>query len=265
MLVDTAAVYDPSLYDLVIPGDFAGDIAWYVEQARSAGGDVLELAAGTGRVTIPIAEAGVEVWALDVDAAMLGALDRKLEGRESGLRARVHPVDGSMSDFALGRSFALVICPFRAFLHNLTRGEQLACLTRAFEHLRPGGAVAFNVFHPSLEYMAGSAGPFEGVWRWVGDQTLSDGRRLVRSEAHRYSTVEKRVASRTRYEICGARGEVEKTFVRALELAYLYPDDIRSLLGECGFVEVEIFGGFDERPFTNDREELVVRARRPAL
>ncbi|MBW8713162.1 MAG: class I SAM-dependent methyltransferase [Acidobacteria bacterium] len=72
-----------------------------------------------------------------------------------------------MRTFQLAERFALIIAPFRAFLHNVTESDQLACLRRVHEHLRPGGRFAFNVFHPSLEFMSQHAGALAGVWRCV--------------------------------------------------------------------------------------------------
>lgn len=141
------------------------DVEWYRKKAIDAGGPVLELGAGTGRVTIPIAEAGVRVSALDLDARMLDSLRQKLATLPAEVQSRVTLHHGDMRAFALDQQFALVIIPFRAFLHNITREDQLAALRCAHAHLKPGGQLAFNVFHPSLEYMAAHAGAFAGVWR----------------------------------------------------------------------------------------------------
>ena len=94
--------------------------------------------------------------------------------------ARISVHQGDMRSFALGRSDTRSsIIPFRAFLHNLTRDDQLAALRCAHAHLRPGGELALNVFHPSLEYMAANAGASAGVWRWRATRKL-DGRRIRR-------------------------------------------------------------------------------------
>jgi SAM-dependent methyltransferase len=147
-------LYKPELYDIVTPTSFRGDAEWYRGKARECGGPVLELGAGTGRITLGIAQAGVSVHALDADPAMLDALRQKLANQPTEVKERVVVMVGDMRVFTLAERFALIIAPFRAFLHNLTEQDQLACLDRVREHLRPGGCFAFNVFHPSLEYMA---------------------------------------------------------------------------------------------------------------
>lgn len=263
MLAPMTSNYDATLYDLCTPEDFGGDVQWYCELARASGGPVLELGAGTGRITLPVAETGVEITALDLDARMLDALRAKVAAAGADLERRVTVVEGDMRDFHLEREFALVIIPFRAFLHNLTFEDQLACLRCAHAHLRSGANLAFNVFHPSLEIMAANEGAMARVWRWTDEVAMPDGGWITCSEANRYDTVRQRAHSRHRFERFNARGELVETFIQRLELAYLYPGELQRLLEAAGFDTIEIHGGFAERPFTQDGEELVVSARRP--
>jgi SAM-dependent methyltransferase len=254
--------YQPELYDLVTPRTWLGDVEWYCREAQQSGGPVLELGAGTGRVTVPIAAAGVPIHALDADAQMLERLRARLAAAPQEVAARTTVVAGDMRTFDLAERFALIICPFRAFLHNVTESDRLACLARVRHHLRPGGRFAFNVFHPSLAYMAQHTGPLAGVWRWAGTSPLPSGGWVVQSEANRYDTVAQVVHSLHRYDVFDASGTLERTSMLRLQLAYLYPPDIRRLLEASGFSDVTISGGFDGRPFTHDGQELVVEAKR---
>jgi ubiquinone/menaquinone biosynthesis C-methylase UbiE len=198
--------YRPDLYDAVTAADIQDDVDWYRRKAQTCGGPVLELGAGTGRITLAIAEAGVPIHALDASEAMLGALRRKLAGYPQETRDRVVIAQRDMRTFDLDERFALVIAPYRAFLHNITEADRLACLNRVRRHLLPGGHFSFNVFHPSLEYMAQHAGPLAGVWRWAGTYDLPAGGYVVRSEANRYDTVRQVVRSQHRYEEYAADG-----------------------------------------------------------
>jgi SAM-dependent methyltransferase len=244
------------------PGSFSGDIEWYRQKAIASGGPVLELGAGTGRIAIPIAESGISVTAVDLDPGMLEKLRRKLALLPDEVRQRVSAVAGDMRTIALDERFALAIIPFRAFLHNLTHDDQLGALTGVRDHLRVNGELAFNVFHPSLEYMAANAGSQVGVWRWRGITDLPDGGFLVRSEANRYDTVKQRVHSMIRTEEFTERGSLKGTHMMRLELAYLYPADIKRLFDEAGFELIRLSGDFNGRPFERDGDELVVEARK---
>jgi SAM-dependent methyltransferase len=252
--------YDPSIYDATIPSTFFGDVDWYRQKARECGGPVLELGAGTGRITLRLAQDGIGVHALDSDGEMLSALRRKIAAEPDEVRARVSVVHADMRTFELDERFALVIAPFRALLHNLTDEEHLACFRRVRAHLQPHGRFAFNVFHPSLEFMSQHAGSFAGVWRWASTTERADGVAIVRSDANRYDTVNRRIHSLLRYEEYASDGTLTRTFLHRLELSYLYPSDITRLLQEAGFRSIDICGGFHERPFARDTDELVVQA-----
>jgi SAM-dependent methyltransferase len=254
-------LYQPEIYDIVTPASFLGDAEWYRGKARACDGPVLELGAGTGRITLGIARDGVSVHALDVDPAMLDRMRQKLANQPPEIRERVTPILADMRAFTIAERFALVIAPFRGFLHNLTEQDQLACLDRVREHLRPGGCFAFNVFHPSLTFMAHHAGALAGVWRWGATFQRADGGCIVRSEANRYDTVRQLVDSQHRYEEYGPDGTLIRTSLHRLQLAYLYPPDLRRLLKGAGFTLVQIAGGFDGRPFVRDTDELVIEAK----
>jgi ubiquinone/menaquinone biosynthesis C-methylase UbiE len=252
--------YQPDLYDAVTPASLQGDVEWYRRKAQESGGPVLELGAGTGRVTLAIADGGVDVHALDASGAMLDALESKLQAYAPDVRGRVHVVRGDMRSFELPERFALIIAPFRAFLHNVTEADRIACLDRVRYHLQPGGRFAFNVFHPSLEYMAQHSGALAGVWRWAATHALPSGGFVVRSEANRYDTVRQVVYSQHRYDQHDSEGILTKASLHRLELAYLYPADIRRLLTQAGFTDIHIGGGFGGREFSHDTDELVVEA-----
>jgi SAM-dependent methyltransferase len=254
--------YDPELYDLFHPhGRDDSDVVFYRELALETGGPVLELGAGTGRTLLPIARAGIEIHGLDTSTRMLAALRRRLLDEPEPVRARVFVGEGDMRAFALERRFAAVLIPFRGFLHNLSRDEQLACLRACRSHLAPGGLLALSVFHPSIEITG--AGAFSGVWRWRGERSTADGGRVALSECTSYDTARQRLSARLRYERYDATGRLSSAHLHCLELSYLYPGDLRALLVEAGFGEVDIRGGFDGGPFTDERQELIVRARVP--
>lgn len=253
-------MYRPELYDIVTPASFRGDAEWYRAKALESGGPVLELGAGTGRITLGIARDGVSIHALDADPAMLDRLRRKLADEPREVQERVQATVGDMRAFTLDARFALVIAPFRAFLHNLTEDDQLACLRHVREHLRPGGWFAFNVFHPSLEYMSRHTGTLAGVWRRAATFPLPDGGCVVRSESTCFDTPKQRLDAQHRYEEYGPDGVLIRTSVHRLQLAYLYPPDLRRLLSQAGFHSVHIAGDFEGRPFEKDTDELVIEA-----
>lgn len=256
------SIYDPTLYDIFQPGSIRGDIEWYRNKARQFGGPILELGAGTGRITIPLAQDGHSVFALDLDQRMLASLNRKISKLPTNAKERITIIEGDMRSFHLDREFPLIMIPYRAFLHNTNYGDQIICLQRVYEHLKPGGCLAFNIFHPSLDYMSGNRGALEGVWRWLETFKLPDGGYILKSEAKHYDTIKKHIYSMNRYEQYDANSELSRTFLQQLELAYLYPDEIRYLLEKAGFRDIRIYGDINERPLENDTDEMFIEALR---
>jgi SAM-dependent methyltransferase len=123
-------------------GDYGEDLPLWRALAAEAGGAVLDVGAGTGRVSLDLAARGVPVVALDTEAALL----RVLERRAAGLA--VETVAADARDFALRRRFSLVIVPMQTLqLFGGTAGRA-AFLRRAHEHLEPGGRVAAAVADP---------------------------------------------------------------------------------------------------------------------
>jgi SAM-dependent methyltransferase len=252
--------YPPIVYDITTGPSMHGDEAWYRAKAKACGGPMLELGAGTGRITLAIADDGGEIWALDASRAMLDRLEATLASKAEGVRQRVHVVQGDMRTFSLDARFALILIPYRAFLHNLTEADQLACLRQVRHHLRPGGTLAFNVFHPSLEFMAKNSGPLANVWRHASTHPLDSGGCVTVSYAVSYDTPKRLLHAPQRYDEWDAAGTLVRSTLHPLTLTYLFPTDIRRLLADTGFSDVRIYGGFDEGEFSKDDDELVVEA-----
>jgi len=144
-LYDVAEVYDA----IVPPGPCE---VFYKDLARRSGGPVLELACGTGRLTVPIAQDRHEVVGLDSSPAMLAAA----EGKAAGQGLRIAFETGDMRGFDLGRRFGLVILSCNSLSH-LTEPEDLqACLAAVRRHLRVGGLFAFDVVLPDPRDLARS-------------------------------------------------------------------------------------------------------------
>lgn len=122
------------------------DLPFWLDLAALAGGPVLELGCGTGRVSIPLATAGFEVYGLDRDLGMLAVLDTQLPPEA---RRRAHVFQGDMAAFHLEKRFALVISPCNTL--STLPGEALrATLALAHCHLLPGGLFAASLPNPHV-------------------------------------------------------------------------------------------------------------------
>jgi SAM-dependent methyltransferase len=212
------------------------DVAFYVELAREAGGLVVELGVGTGRIAIPTAAAGVRVIGVDSSRAMLEVC------AEAAARAGVvNLLDlrvGDLADPPVTERVALVTCPFRAYLHLHSDEERLGALGAARSLLRPGGTLAFDVFAPGADDVADTHN------RWLEREPGIFERALWDTDLRRLTL--------------SVRGEAGST---TMELAWLSPDEWRSLLERSGFEVVEHYGWFDRRPYRGGEDSVWIARR----
>jgi len=125
----------------------------------AAGGRVLELGVGSGRLAIPLAERGLEVHGIDASSAMVDRL-RAAPGGE-----RVHVHIGDFGDVAVDGRFSLVYCPARTFFMLASQEAQLRCFRNVAEHLTEEGLFLLEVWLPTS-----SAGDDFSIWELTPDR-----------------------------------------------------------------------------------------------
>ena len=132
------------LYDTFVQVNF--DIPFFLQEALKAPGEVLELMAGTGRVSIPLIKAGVHLTCVDISQEMLDVLKGKLKERK--LQAELCHMD--VCNLNLGRQFNLIFIPFHSFAEILSTQDQLRALARIHEHLAPAGRFICTLHNPPI-------------------------------------------------------------------------------------------------------------------
>jgi len=122
----------------------------HVRAVRRLGRRVLEYGCGTGRITVALARAGIQVTGVDRSRAMLDRLSARLgrEGRE--VQARVATIHGDMRDVVVGERFSVVLVADGTFQHLYDREDVRTFLARVREHLAPGGQLRLDVALPDL-------------------------------------------------------------------------------------------------------------------
>jgi SAM-dependent methyltransferase len=245
---------DAQLYDILF-GDLQFDRGFYLQLARQAGGPVLEVACGTGRILLPCLQAGMDIDGLDLSGPMLGALRSKAESM--GLHPNLYQAD--MRDFTLPRRYRLIFIAFNGFVHNLTTEDQLSCLRVCREHLVPGCSLVFNIFFPGPKFITGPESipvlehearhPVTGL-----PVRIYDTRRLDRVRQVQYSKIE--------IQELDCEGRVAATHRSQTEMRWTYKIEMELLLKAAGYQRWQIYGSFDRRPLTRDDDIMVVFASR---
>ncbi len=227
---DPPSIYDwAELYDAIVrPGPCE---AFYREEARRWGGPVLELACGTGRVTLPMARDGHEVVGLDASESMLALARRK--AADAGLAAEF--VQGDMRDFELRRQFGFIYISCNSLAHLIEREDLRACLAAVRRHLAPGGALAFDVVLPNPRLLAQPG----GVARRL-DLGPNPASALQAEEQAEYDAV--RQVRVSRWRIRRPDGREER--MAPLILRQFFPQELPLLLEAEGLALVERHGDF---------------------
>jgi SAM-dependent methyltransferase len=212
------------------------DVSFYVEEALAAGGPVVELGVGTGRIAIPVALAGVRVIGIDTSPGMLEVCRRRAEA--AGVGDWIDLREGDLRRPPVEESVALVTAPFRSLLHLRSDRDRLSALRAARELLAPGGRLVFDVFAPSREDIE------ETHDRWIEREP----------DIWERARWDERAGVLT-LGVRGPSGETE------MAIAWLPTERWRGLLEEAGFVDVELFGWFDRRRYRGGEDSVWIGRR----
>jgi SAM-dependent methyltransferase len=143
------------------------DVAFYVEQAKSSGGPVLELACGTGRILLPIAREGIAIHGVDISLPMIEVLQQRLRREPKDVRELVSVLQGDIRNFRSNQQYPLVIIPFRPLQHMYTVEDQVAALETAAFHLEDEGRLVFDVFYPNYQNLDSMIGEEILELEWI--------------------------------------------------------------------------------------------------
>lgn len=241
------------LYDSVPLYAARQDVGFYLAEAK-AGGNVLEVGCGTGRILLPIARAGCTIAGLDGSQSMLARCREKLAAEPPAVQGRVTLHQRDMLDFDLGAKYSLIIAPFRVVQHLTTRDDQLRFLAAVSRHLAPGGRFIFDVFLPRFDLLTNVT----SVEREdTPEQRLPDGRTLRRTyRVANVRWVDQVSEAELIYYVDGKR------HVQAFEMRWYLPAELHHLLVRAGFRVREMYGDFARGPLVDGAPEQVVVAER---
>jgi SAM-dependent methyltransferase len=234
----------PHLYDLE-NAEFAPQGPFYQALAEQTGGPVLELGCGTGRLTTPLAWAGIAITGLDIVPAMLA------RARQKAGDLPVQWVEADVRSFRLDTRFRLIFASAGVFEHMLTRQDQEALLARVREHLAPDGLFALDVALTKL--VSGGDIAEEQPWFSYEDE---QGRMVEVSGTSRYdpgTQINVETATR-RWQGDDGQQHVHRA---PLALHFFEPHEITDLLQSSGFRIVAQYGDYERGPVTAESTTLI--------
>jgi SAM-dependent methyltransferase len=232
--------YQPiaGIYDIWC-AEVTEDVAFYLEACAGASGPIVELGAGTGRISVPLALAGHEVHGYDLSPGMLEQLERRAQA--AGVADRIEVTVADVVALERLPMTDRVIAPFRVFLHLHDDATRLAVLRTIAAALRPAGRLVFDVFEP----------------------TAAD----IRSTNDRWIERASGVRERALWDRERRRLLLEVTFrgrSTTMDLAWIRGERWGELLREAGLEVVAAYSDFERTPFRRRPGDSAWIAARPA-
>jgi SAM-dependent methyltransferase len=247
------------LYDHVPLYEKRRDVDFYVDEALTIDGNVLELGCGTGRVLLPMARAGKQITGIDNSARMLARCRERLAEETPEVRSRVELVQADMRTFDLHGRFSTVLLPFRPLQHLIAVSDQIAMLQRVHKHLEPGGRLVFDVFNPNMRYLVQDR---TAEAEDTPEVELPDRRTFRRAgRVAAVHVVEQYSEIELIYYVRGADGS-EQRLVHGFLMRWFWRHELEHLLARCGFRAKAVFGDFNRSPLTDQSPEMIFIAER---
>ena len=209
------------------------DETLYLELAKQFGSPILELACGTGRITLMLAQAGYEITGIELSHEMLEIAREKLEQLPDDVQSRVSLYEGDITNFKLDKKYAMVIIPW-SFKYLLTTDDQLACLMQVRNHLDDGGAFILDLYPHEITRKDGTE-----------KQTVEiDGSIIMRTYIHSINLLTQLRHTTVHIDITHPNGKTEHSETTVV-LALIMPREAELLVRTAGFEIVKDYGGND--------------------
>ena len=251
----TAEELAANLYHHSLP-EWTGEYAFYREQALETKslGPILEVACGTGRIAIDLAQQGMGVTGFDLSPEML-EIARRLSAGMQNVRWEV----ADMRYFEMGERYGLVVIPGHSFQFMLTPADQLACLASIKRHLLPGGKLIIHVDHQDLGWLWDLFNGVGGKFKQVGEVPHPvSGNPVVLSRAWTYEPCTQTACASTVWEEFDGRGQPVQRWERGpVGLHCFFRFEMEHLLSRAGFTIRAVYGNFERTPLQNDSSEMI--------
>jgi SAM-dependent methyltransferase len=244
-------------YDLLF-ADFEEDLPLWLALTEGVEAPILEVGCGTGRLLLPLGQAGHHLTGLDLSAVALSAAQAKVEA--AGLVEQIRLVQADMRHFDLtSNTFALALISLNTFMHCLSLADQLATLRTLHRHLQPAGQLIIDLYYPDPALLAEADGRlyFEAEvtddltghltqWYWRHDLDLGQ---QLRHLTYVLDEIDQ-------------NGLVRRNQL-AFTLRYIYRFELELLLQSAGFSLETIYGNYDLTPFESHSPRMIAVARKP--
>lgn len=232
------------------------DVPFWRRVARGADGPVLELGCGTGRISLPLAKAGVDLVGIDRSAEMLARLRARATRASDGAQAhgRLWPVRGDIRSLPFGSgAFSMVLAPY-GILQSLLRDRDLAATLDAVARvLGPGGTFGVDLV-PDVPNWQEYANRIQHRGKAAGGVHLTLVESVHQDRARRVTTFEQRYIVR--------RGRRTEEHPFQLTFRTLSIRTMTRRLEKAGFAVETVLGGYQGRPWDARADVWIILAKK---
>ncbi|HJT57912.1 MAG TPA: class I SAM-dependent methyltransferase [Ktedonobacteraceae bacterium] len=216
---------------------FAEDLDVYLNFAELSGNPVLELACGSGRVLLPLAEAGFEVTGVDSSAKMLSLAEQRL--RLAGMANRCKLVQQDICSLQLNQKFRLAFIALGSFAHVITRKEQQQALRAIRNSLVTGGQFILDISNADARYMEHLSGQVlhQGTWQ-------EENGAFVSHFVSPASSTKQHLLELTHFYDVHKQDEAVRRTISKTQLYLFECAEMELLLEQAGFVVKDVYGDF---------------------
>ncbi len=228
------------------------DLPFYISFAKKMGSPILDIAAGTGRVSIALAKEGFNVVALESSKSMIDEFERQLKNLPAKVADCVSIVKADMTDFELSQHFPLIIIP-TSFGHALTTDEQLSLLACVYKHLTEEGIFLLDLFPGGIQPRSAS---FE-----ENPVDIENGLTVTRSGVITTDHIQQIMSLDLTFTVRKKdSGEIVDQIHQKSGVALVYNREAELLLRVSNLRIVDEFGTFDKKKYSRDsgRRILVI-------
>jgi ubiquinone/menaquinone biosynthesis C-methylase UbiE len=247
-VTQNSAIYEPEIYDAF--NYFTNDFGYYYKLCRKIagvskqvkgnaceGGKVLELCCGSGRLTIPLAEKGINITGLDIEPRMLAAAKAK----DSNIKF----IKGDIRTFQINGKFDLIFIPFNSLQNIYSVKDVQKIFAQVKKHLNPNGVFAFDVFNPSIHYMIKYEKLAKAKYKF---KTPTYGNIAI-DEICKYDSATQTNRVKWTFRFLNYK---RKSETKNLDMRCYFPLEIEALLSLGGFKIIKKFGDFKNGNFTSE-------------
>ncbi len=234
--------------------DLNADIGLYAELARRTGGPILEAMCGSGRVLLPLAQAGFKMTGVDSSTDMLALARQRIKALN--MSRRIQLVQSDICDSLPTGPFALAIVALNSFMHLSETQQQLQALVNLRAAIKPDGLLVLDLLNPNPHSILQANGQL------ILDKAvaLDDGSIAHKFVSQQADPAQQHMHTTIMYDVLNAAGELRR-YQMSTSMRWLYRFELEHLLARTGFMIEQLYGSYSLDEYSAESEQLIVIAR----